>query len=185
MNPIPHELIRRCLDTYRERGSDSEAESVLADWAEESGFGGLAVDLRDESLNVRWSRLAEFARMLDPDWRTRTYDSIEQAQKAAREAQEERMRQGRSYVGEALSHNASVHRALSDEMSTHRMLLREHHENQARRADVYAAALRIFESLGFPEVPAVVDAAVAVEDVVEDTRSNNNERPAKRRKVRR
>ena len=78
---IPLDLVFRCLEGHRSHASDTEAESVLADWAEETGFGGLAAGLRD-SPNVRWSTLADFVRMIDPSWLTKSHDTIEKAQKA-------------------------------------------------------------------------------------------------------
>lgn len=74
MIKVPKSMIDRCLLAQRDRTPDNEAEQVVADWAEETGFYGLAAGMRDTSENVRWTTLATFLRMMDPDWIRRAYE---------------------------------------------------------------------------------------------------------------
>ena len=130
---IPLEMISRCLEARRRYVNDEEAESVLADWAEETGFGGLAAALRADSSNVRWMVLADFTRMIDPSWLTKSHDMIEKAQQAAREAREARDAQ-----------LARLRREIpaADEL-TRDALVRQFHENAARRSEVFREVAKI------------------------------------------
>ena len=144
---IPLEMISRCLEAHRLHASDTEAESVLADWAEETGFGGLAAGLRIDSPNVRWSTLADFVRMIDPSWLTKSHDAIEQAQRAA---------QAQFLYRQSLDHHRNFENEVADEL-VRDTLVRQHQENAARRAEIVERSLQVIAQLSGIPLPHIIE----------------------------
>ena len=136
---IPLDLVYRCLEAHHSHASNEEAESVLADWAEETGFGGLAAGLRADSPNVRWMVLADLTRMIDPSWLTKSHDMIEQAQRAYREAQL------KGYL--VARQSELVARQSENDVLVRDMHVRQYHENAARRSEILERSLHILSGL--------------------------------------